>query len=124
MCSKPDVPKEFLRMYYGPDSNPERRKDFEEWVRSKREKLRKEPAFDSVQEAVKKAVDMDKKEPLNLPSVWKEPRDVGKRYAVIRNERLEDAYIAGYKEVVGAQEIRDINLGRSEKHRFDDIKEL
>lgn len=43
--NRPDVPKEFLKRYYGPDSDPKERKDFEEWIRAKREKLKKIECF-------------------------------------------------------------------------------
>lgn len=108
MCSKPDVPKEFLKMYYGPNSNPEERKKFEEWVRSKREKVKRELTFDSIQAAMDKAVSMKKQDPLSHPSVWKEPRDMGKGYTVVRSEHRENAYVAGYKEVITEQDIHDM----------------
>lgn len=120
MISNLDVPNEFLDMYYGPNSNPEGRKRFEEWVRSKREKVQREPTFDSVQAAANKAVSMKKQEPLSIPSVWKEPRDMGKRYTVVRIEHRENAYVAGYKEVISEQEIHDMANG---KNRNDNIEE-
>lgn len=115
-----DVPEQFLKVHYGPNSNQEGRKKFEEWVRSKREKVQREPTFDSVQAATNKAVSMRKQEPLSHPSVWKEPRDMGKRYTVVRIEHRENAYIAGYKEVISEQDVHDMANG---KNRVDDIEE-
>lgn len=119
-----DVPEQFLKVHYGPKSNPEGRKKFEAMVKSRREKLKGAPAFDSVQTATKKAVATHKEDDLSIPSVWKEPRDVGKKYTVIKIAQREDAYISGYKEVVDQQEIHDISIGRAGEHRYDDIEEV
>lgn len=121
--SRMDVPEQFLKVHYGPDSNPEARKDFEEWVNAKREKLKKEPAFDSIQEATRKAVIIQRNDPLSNPSVWREPSDVGRKYTIIRLENRENAYVAGYKETVNSQKIHDIANGRVEE-RIDTIEEV
>lgn len=119
-----DVPEQFLEMYYGPDSDPDERGDFEEWVREKREEVQREPSFDSIQEATSKAVHLKKQDPLCSPSVWKEPRDMGERYTVVGIEHREDAYVAGYKEAVDEREIYDIVLGRAGKNRIDNVEEV
>lgn len=118
-----DVPKEFLLKYYGKDSNPERRKGFEEWIKTKREKLKREPAYDSIQAATNKAVSMAKAEPLSNPSVWREPSDVGEKITVVKFKDRENAYVAGYKEVVDGQTIYDIANGR-ETDGIDTIEEV
>lgn len=118
-----DVPEQFLRVHYAKDANPERTKAFEKWVMSKREKLKKAPAFDSEQEATTAAVNMLRKDQLSSPSVWREPKDVGRKHTVIRSENRENAYVAGYKETVNEQAIFDIANGRK-ADGIDTIEEV
>lgn len=118
-----DVPQEFLERYYGPNSGAEERKDFEAWVRAKRDSLKGSPAFLSVEEAAKKAVDATKQDDLDISSVWKEPEDIGERFVVISADLREDAYIAGYKEVVDERAIVDLIKG-DESSNIQEIEEV
>jgi len=120
---RPDVPKEFLDRYYGPKSRPEDRKEFEEWVRAKRATLNRSPAFHGITEAARKAVEMYRKDEESIPSVWKEPKDMGQRFTVVHHDLRENAYIAGYKEVLDSQKIYDLKKGRTDE-RIQNIKEV
>lgn len=123
MRSHMDVPEQFLKMYYGPGSDPERREKFEEWIKSKRNKLKNEPAFETPQEAIEAAKKLAQREEYSFPSVWREPKDVGKRYTVIHTRNRENAYVSGYTEVVDEQKIFDIANGR-QSDSIDEIEEI
>lgn len=89
------------------------------WINSKRAKMKAAPAFDSEEKAVKGAVQTLKRDKLSNPSVWKEPKDVGKKYAVVALPLREDAQISGYTKTVNEQRIADIA-----NRRIDEIEEV
>ena len=89
------------------------------WIESKREKMKAAPAFDSEEKAIKGAVQTLKREEYSNPSVWKEPEDIGQKYAVVVLDLRETAQISGYKETVDEQRIVDIA-----KRRIDEIEEV
>ena len=121
-----DIPKEFLEVHYGPDSTPEGRKDFEKRLKTKREIIKGEPAFNSINEAINNAVNTLIQQKDHFPSVWREPKDIGKRYVVVSFKNRENAYVAGYKEVVDDQKIYDIANGnrRDRTGEAEEIKEI
>lgn len=101
-----------------PGMTAEETKRMKKWIAEKRKIVRKAPTYATVQEATDEAVKMAKKEKDEIPSVWKEPLDIGNKYAVVRFEDRENAYISGYKEVVDEQKI----LGKAKD--IDEIKEV
>ena len=80
-------------------------------VKESRKEMRKAPAFDTKDAAVEEAVELSKRERLSHPSVWKEPQDLGTKYAVVRSEIREEAQNAGYTEEVNEQKIFDLANG-------------
>ena len=110
------IPKYLQR----PDMTADEKKKLIAWIKSKREKMKKAPVFDSEEKAVKGAVQTLKREELSCPSVWKEPQDMGTNYAVVVLGLREDAQISGYTETVDEQEIFDIANGRG----VDEIEEV
>ena len=90
------------------------------WIKRKRENMKKAPVFESEEKAIKGAVQTLKREELSCPSVWKEPQDIGEKYAVVVLGLREDAQISGYTETVNEQEIVDIAKGRG----VDEIEEV
>ncbi len=124
------IPKHLL--YTG--ITPKGKKFAEEAVKESREVLRAAPTFSTADEAVRVAVaiykEAEDRGDVALPSVWKEPSDIGSKYAVVDHELREDAYDAGYTEVADDQKIVDIVLGRDsfnldevEKPDIDHIEE-
>ena len=113
------IPKVFQRKGMSTDE----KKHLLAWIKSKRNMMQKEPTFDTEESAVKAAVAMLKKDKLSLPSVWKEPSDIGTKYAVVHTDNREKAYISGYTEVVGEQEIFDKANGIKRDH-IDEIEEV
>lgn len=111
------IPKVFQRKGMGTDE----KKHLLAWIKSKRNMMQKDPTFDTEESAVEAAVAMLKKDSLSLPSVWKEPDDIGAKYAVVRNENRENAYISGYTEVVGKQEVFD---KANKRDHIDEIEEV
>lgn len=95
------------------------RKFIEVMVKRNRKRMKKEPTFKTKEEATKAAVQCHKKNELSFPSVWKEPDDIGDRFALVHHENRENAANGGYTEVVDRQEIVDISLGR-----IDEIEEV
>lgn len=91
-------------------------------IAAARETVKKEPTFESTQAAIKLAVAELKRDKYSFPSVWKEPPDIGKKYAVVHTQNREKAGIGGYSEVVDEQRIFDIANGRTEG--TDTIKEV
>lgn len=96
----------------------ERKKRLEKFVASARESVRKEPAFASLEEAKKAAVKLSRKDALLFPSVWKEPKDVGSKFVVVRTENRENALNGGYTEEVDEQTVH------AEAHKYDSIEEV
>lgn len=90
-----------------------------EWVESKRKIMRQSATFAELKEAVKAAVLMLKKDKLSMPTVWKEPKDIGKKHAVVHMKDRENAAISGYTQEVKAQAIFDIANGN-----VDQIEEV
>ena len=113
-----NIPKHLQR----PDMTDERRKFIEEGVTRCRKAMSKVPAFETVQEATDRAVEMVRAEKYSFPSVWKEPQDVGKKHAVVRGELREKAYNAGYTEEINERRIGQLALGI--KDEPDEIEEV
>ena len=109
------IPKYLQR----PNMTESERKELETWIEQNRKAMRKAPTFQTVEEATKNAVQTYKETELSLPSVWKEPEDIGTNYAIVIRELREKALIGGYKKTVDVQEIVDIALGR-----IDEIEEV
>ena len=94
-----------------PDMTKEEKSRLEEWIKSKREIMKNAPAYPTENEAKNRAVEMYKREKPSLPSVWREPRDVGRDYAVVDVPKREAAQISGYTETVDQQRIYNIAKG-------------
>lgn len=109
------IPKYLQR----PDMPAEEKQRLIAWIKSKREKMKAAPAFESEDKAIKGAVQTLKRDKLSNPSVWKEPQDIGKKYAVVVLALREDAQISGYTETVDEQRIVDIA-----NRRIDEIEEV
>lgn len=97
------IPKYLQR----PNMTEDEKRQLIEWIKTKREKMRKAPTFDEERAATTEAV-MDLKRGVMMPTVWKEPRDVGQKYAVVEMGLREDAQISGYTETVDFQRIVDL----------------
>lgn len=110
------IPKYLQR----PDMTEDDKRRMIAWIKTKREKMRKAPTFENEDMAVKAAVRDFKQEKAMLPTVWKEPEDIGKRYAEVEMGLREDAQISGYTETVDFQKIFDIANGRG----IDEIEEV
>lgn len=102
-----------------PNMTEEDKSRLEEWIKSKREIMKNAPAYPTEDEAKKGAVEMLKKDDESWPSVWREPRDVGRDYAVVDNPKRETAQISGYIETVDQDTIYDIAKGD-----VDEIEEV
>lgn len=102
-----------------PGMTADEKKRLVAWIESKREKMKKAPAFDTEEKAVKGAVQTLKREKYSNPSVWKEPQDLGRKYAVVVLDLRETAQISGYTETVDEQRIADIA-----NRRLDEIEEV
>ena len=109
------IPKYLQR----PGMTEDEKKGLVAWIENKRKKMKAAPVFDTEEKAIKGAVQTLKREELSCPSVWKEPEDVGKKYAVVVLDLRETAQISGYKETVDEQKIVDIV-----KRRIDEIEEV
>lgn len=94
------------------------------WIEAKRKIMRQEPTFITPKEAIAAAVKLLKREQFSFPSVWKEPKDIGKKYAVVHTKNRENALISGYTEAVGEQDIHDIATGNRRNQRFDEVEEV
>ena len=103
-----------------PGMTAEHKKRVVAFVKECRNVLSKAPAFDTTDEAVEAAVQMAKKEEYSLPSVWKEPQDVGTQHTVVHTALREKAQNAGYTEEVDEQQIFDLANGRG----TDEIEEV
>lgn len=105
------IPKYLQR----PGMTEDRKRKLIEWIQKNREKMRKAPTFETESAATKAAVNDLQQKKVMLPTVWREPEDIGKRYAVVPMELRESAQISGYEETVDAQKIYDIaNRGTDE----------
>ena len=91
-----------------PNMTGEEKRRLAEWVETKRKKMRKAPTFGDEKAATKSAVQGFKKKTALMPTVWKEPRDIGQKYAVVEMGLREDAQISGYTETVDFQKIVDL----------------
>lgn len=80
-------------------------------VKESRSVMSKAPAFDTTEEAIDEAVKLAKKEKFSFPSVWKEPQDIGTKYAVVHTDLREEAHNAGYTEEIDEQKIFDLKHG-------------
>ena len=109
------IPKYLQR----PDMTEERKQQLIKWIEEKREKMRKAPTYESEAEAAKAAVQGLKQGKIMMPTVWKEPRDIGQKYAVVEMGLREDAQISGYTETVDFQKIVDIT-----NRDIDEIEEV
>lgn len=98
------IPKYLQR----PNMTEERKRHLIAWIETKRKKMREAPTFETEDAATKAAVnDLQQKKDV-LPTVWKEPEDIGQRYAVVPMALREAAQISGYTETVNEQEIFNI----------------
>lgn len=88
---------------------------YEKWVKDLIGKL---PVFESKEEAVKAAIQANKK--LKIHEVWKEPKERGGRYVVAAPEAFEVLYREKYKQVLDAGRITDIERGED----AEDIEEV
>lgn len=109
------IPKYLQR----PDMTEDEKRKLIAWIETKREKMQKAPTFDDEREATEAAVRDLKQERVLTPTVWKEPSDIGQKYAVVPMELREAAQISGYTEVVDFQKIVDL-----EKRSVDEIEEV
>lgn len=91
-----------------PNMTGEEKSRLAEWVETKRKKMRKASTFGDEKAATKSAVQGYKKKTVQMPTVWKEPRDIGQKYAVVEMGLREDAQISGYTETVDFQKIVDL----------------
>lgn len=113
------IPKYLQR----PGMSEDAKKRLEQFVETKRKEMQAAPTFKKPEAATQAAVKMSQKNPQSFPSVWKEPPDVGKKYAVVHTENREDAQIAGYTEVVDEQKVFDKAKGITRKS-YDEIEEV
>lgn len=103
-----------------PDMTAERKKFLEEWVAAKREIMRGAPTFNTTEEATAEAIRLLKEDELTNPSVWKEPKDIGNKYAVIHSQDRENAYNCGYTEAVDTSRLYELMRG----DEIDEIEEV
>ena len=109
------IPKYLQR----PGMTEEEKRRMIAWIETKRKKMREAPTFETEDAATKAAVNDLQQKKTMMPTVWKEPEDIGKRYAVVSMELREAAQISGYTETVDPQKIYDIaNRG------VDEIEEV
>lgn len=106
-----------------PDMTDERRKFIEERVNECRNRMSKVPAFATTKEAIARSVEMTHAEQYSFPSVWKEPKDIGTKHAVVHRALREKAYNAGYTEEVNEQRIFDLANG-IKRDEPDEIEEV
>ena len=102
----------------------ERKKHVEKFVNECRKALRKAPAFDTTDAAIEAAVQMAKKEEYSFPSVWKEPRDIGKNHTVVIQDLREKAQNAGYTEEINEHKIFDLANDIKRDEDTDEIEEI
>ena len=113
------IPKHLVR----PGMTEERKKHIINFVKESRKLLKQAPTFSSVEEATDEAVKMAKQEEYSFPSVWKEPEDIGTKYAVVNGELREDAHNAGYTQEIDEQKIFDLAHG-IKRDEADEVEEV
>lgn len=86
----------------------------EKWIKSV---VAKQPVYDSKDEAVKAAIQANKKPP-NVYEVWQQPN--GGKYVVAAPEALEALYRAKYKRILDPAALADIERG----DHIDEIEEV
>ena len=87
----------------------------EEWVK---DKIGKQPVFDSKDKAVQAAIQANKDG--QTREVWEEPQNRGGRFVAAEPSAFETLYREGYKRVYGHSEIVDMFRG----DHIDKIKEV
>ena len=97
----------------------EDKRELESFIEEKRRIMRKAPAYPTEDQATDGAVKMLKADKQSLPSVWREPRDVGRDYAVVELSKREAAQVSGYTERVTQKKIFEIAKGD-----VDEIEEV
>lgn len=102
-----------------PDMTDKEKQRMIAWIKTKRAKMRDAMTFETESAATKAAVQERKDGDALSPSVWKEPEDIGQKYAVVPMELREAAQISGYTETVDEQKIFDIA-----KRDTDEIEEV
>ena len=98
-------------------------KRLEAFVADRRKRMKDAPTFNTTAAAMQAAVAMWKKDNSSIPSVWKEPKDIGTKYAVVHIQDREDAAVAGYTEVFDQQTVVDKSRG-VRKADIDEIEEV
>ena len=106
-----------------PNMTKNDKKFIEAFVNESRQGMRQAPTFATVQEAIERAVEMAKSGKYRFPSVWKEPQDIGNKYAVVHSELRANAGNGGYTEEVDEQRIFDLANG-IKRDEPDDIDEV
>ena len=108
------IPKYLQR----PDMTDDEKRKLIAWIETKREKMKQAPTFDDERSATNAAAQDLKQEKVLMPTVWQEPKDIGRKYAVVEMGLREDAQISGYTETVDFQKIFDI------ANMHDEIEEV
>lgn len=88
----------------------------EQWNKSV---IAKQPVYDSKDEAIKAAIQANKK-PGAVNEVWKEPKDKGGRYVVASSQAFEALHREKYKRVLDDCMLADIERGE----HIDEIDEV
>ena len=94
-----------------PGMTADQKKRVEALVKECRKEMSEAPVFDTKDAAVEAAVELSKTVIFSQPSVWKEPQDIGTKYAVVHTLLREEAQNAGYTEEVNEQKIFDLANG-------------
>lgn len=102
-----EIPKHLLL----PDMPEEHRIRVVAYVKACRKALNDSPSFDTIDAAVEAAIKMENAEKYSIPSVWKQPQDMGTKYTVVHVSLREKAQNAGYIEEVDEQAIADLVNG-------------
>lgn len=87
----------------------------EEWVKARIEEI---PVFDSKDEAVKAAIQANKK--MAVYEVWKEPKERGGKFVIAEPKDFEVLYREKYTQVLDSSRLVDIERGE----HIDDIEEV
>ena len=113
------IPNHLIR----PGMTGDQKKHVANFVNECRKELSKAPTFATTDAAIEAAVQMAKKEEYSFPSVWKEPKDIGNKHAVVHQDIRESAHNAGYTQEVDEQKIFDLAHGRNDEDA-DEIEEI
>lgn len=97
----------------------EDKRELESLIEDKRRIMKEAPAYPTEDQATDGAVKMLKANEQSNPSVWREPRDVGRDFAVVELSKREAAQISGYTERVTQKKIFEIAKGD-----VDEIEEV